>query len=108
VVGHPGRAGTGTPEAVADHVRRSLGPGDVIDLHDDIRRGYFEPDAPFARTNRDRREVEVQAPPPQMLEEAVDRGLVLATMSDLAVVEAPGLPQPQAGPEAGAQADHGR
>ncbi len=89
--------GTGTPEAVASHVRRFLGPGDVLILHDGVGRAYFDPDAPFAQVNRDRREVEVRALP-QMLEEAADRGLILGTVSDVLAVEAPGRPQPEPEP----------
>ncbi|HUF31640.1 MAG TPA: polysaccharide deacetylase family protein [Acidimicrobiales bacterium] len=87
-----GAPGVGTPDAVADYVEAHLGAGDIIDLHDGIGRGTFDPDTDHATTSRERREVEVDALP-RMIRDATDRGLELVTMSDLLAAETSPLPQ---------------
>jgi peptidoglycan-N-acetylglucosamine deacetylase len=86
-----GAPGEATPDQVADYVRIHLGRGDIIDLHDGIGRGTFEPDAPHADNSRRRREVEVQALP-RMLADAAERGLLLGTASELLATEVSPLP----------------
>lgn len=81
-----GAPGESTAEAVADYVEVHLGAGDIIDLHDGIGRGTFQPDAPSAEVSRARREVEVEALP-RMLRDAADRGLQLGSVSELLAVE---------------------
>ena len=44
-----GAGGVGTPAAVADHLARTVGPGDVVALHDGIGRGTFRPQGPSAQ-----------------------------------------------------------
>jgi peptidoglycan/xylan/chitin deacetylase (PgdA/CDA1 family) len=41
--------GIATTAAVADHLARTLGHGDVVGLHDGIGRGTFDPRSPLAR-----------------------------------------------------------
>ncbi|MEX2659979.1 MAG: polysaccharide deacetylase family protein [Acidimicrobiales bacterium] len=81
-----GAPGVSTPDAVADYAEVHLGPGDIIDLHDGIGRGAFDPDAEYAATARDRREVEIEALP-RILQDAADRGLALGTVSELLATE---------------------
>jgi peptidoglycan/xylan/chitin deacetylase (PgdA/CDA1 family) len=85
----PGDAAT--PAAVADHLVRAVGPGDVIGLHDGIGRGAFDPDGPLARRLRARRLVELAALP-MALRRLQARGIHLVTASTL--VEAAGLATP--------------
>jgi len=77
-----GGAGVGTPASVADHLARTVAPGDVVALHDGIGRGTFHPRGMGAHELRARRLVEVQALP-SALERVLSRGLRLVTMSAL-------------------------
>jgi peptidoglycan/xylan/chitin deacetylase (PgdA/CDA1 family) len=77
-----GPAGVGTPAAVADHLSRVVGPGDVVGLHDGIGRGTFDPDGTVARYLRARRLVELAALP-TALRRLQDQGLRLVTASEL-------------------------
>ena len=77
-----GGAGVGTPASVADHLARTVAPGDVVALHDGIGRGTFHPREPGAHKLRARRLVEVQALP-AALERVLGRGLRLVTVSAL-------------------------
>ncbi|HKQ02418.1 MAG TPA: polysaccharide deacetylase family protein [Actinomycetes bacterium] len=77
-----GSAGVGTPAAVADHLARTVAPGDVVALHDGIGRGTFHPRDRGAQELRARRLVEVQALP-AALERLLGRGLRLVTVSAL-------------------------
>jgi peptidoglycan-N-acetylglucosamine deacetylase len=75
-------AGVGTPASVADHLARTVAPGDVVALHDGIGRGTFQPRGPGAHELRARRRVELQALP-AALERILGRGLRLVTVSAL-------------------------
>ena len=77
-----GGAGVGTPASVADHLARTVAPGDVVALHDGIGRGIFHPRGPGAHELRARRLVEIQALP-AALERVLSRGLRLGTVSAL-------------------------
>jgi peptidoglycan/xylan/chitin deacetylase (PgdA/CDA1 family) len=77
-----GPGGMSTPEIVARSIGTTVGPGDVIDLHDGIGRGTFQPTAQFARALAARREVEVRALP-EALGRIADRGIVLTSATDL-------------------------
>jgi peptidoglycan-N-acetylglucosamine deacetylase len=77
-----GSAGVGTPASVADHLARTVAPGDVVALHDGIGRGTFHPRGRGADELRARRLVEVQALP-VALERLLGRGLRLVTVSAL-------------------------
>lgn len=77
-----GSAGVGTPASVADHLARTVAPGDVVALHDGIGRGIFHPRGPGAHELRARRLVEIQALP-AALERVLSRGLRLGTVSAL-------------------------
>lgn len=77
-----GSAGVGTPASVADHLARTVAPGDVVALHDGIGRGTFHPSGPSAHRLRARRLVEVQALP-AAVEQVLGRGLRLVTVSAL-------------------------
>jgi peptidoglycan-N-acetylglucosamine deacetylase len=77
-----GSAGVGTPASVADHLARTVAPGDVVALHDGIGRGTFHPRGPGAHELRARRRVEVQALP-AALERVLGQGLRLVTVSAL-------------------------
>jgi peptidoglycan-N-acetylglucosamine deacetylase len=77
-----GGAEVGTPASVADHLARTVAPGDVVALHDGIGRGTFHPRGPGAHELRARRLVEVQALP-AALERVLGRGLRLVTVSAL-------------------------
>jgi len=77
-----GGAEVGTPAAVADHLARTVAPGDVVALHDGIGRGTFHPRGAGAHELRARRLVEVQALPAAM-ERVLGRGLRLVTVSAL-------------------------
>lgn len=77
-----GSAGVGTPASVADHLARTVAPGDVVALHDGIGRGTFHPRGPGAHRLRARRLVEVQALP-AAVERVLGRGLRLVTVSAL-------------------------
>jgi peptidoglycan/xylan/chitin deacetylase (PgdA/CDA1 family) len=60
----------------------SVGPGDVIDLHDGIGRGTFDPDGAHASELMARRLTEVEALP-RFIEEVGSRGIRLGTVSEL-------------------------
>ena len=77
-----GGVGVGTPASVADHLARTVAPGDVVALHDGIGRGTFHPRGPGAHQLRARRLVEIQALP-AALERVLGRGLRLGTVSAL-------------------------
>jgi peptidoglycan-N-acetylglucosamine deacetylase len=77
-----GSAGVGTPGSVADHLARTVAPGDVVALHDGIGRGTFDPRGSGAHQLRARRLVEVQALP-AAVERLLGRGLHLVTVSAL-------------------------
>lgn len=81
---------TGTADAVAKHLA-AVGPGDIVDLHDGIGRGHFNPGASFTHELVARREVEIAALP-RVIEEARARGVSFVTVSDLLAAEraAPG------------------
>jgi peptidoglycan-N-acetylglucosamine deacetylase len=91
-----GAPGVATPDAVADYIAVHLGQGDIIDLHDGVGRGTFEPEAPHAVASRERRAVEVAALP-RMLEDAAERGLQLGTASELLATEVSPLPRAAGG-----------
>jgi peptidoglycan-N-acetylglucosamine deacetylase len=76
------------PDRVAAHVTGALRPGDIIDLHDGIGRGTFNPGTELAARLSRRREVEVQALP-QILKRARTRGLKLSTISELVAASRP-------------------
>jgi peptidoglycan/xylan/chitin deacetylase (PgdA/CDA1 family) len=86
-----GPGGVATPAAVADHLARAVGPGDVIGLHDGIGRGTFDPQGPLARRLRARRLVELAALP-VALQRLQARGIRLVSVS--ALVEAAGQATP--------------
>ena len=71
-----------TPERVAQHVVGNVGRGDIIDLHDGIGRGTFVPASDLAAELMRRRQVEVEALP-EVIERLAQRGIHLATVSDL-------------------------
>jgi peptidoglycan-N-acetylglucosamine deacetylase len=77
-----GGAEVGTPASVADHLARTVAPGDVVALHDGIGRGTFHPRGAGAHELRARRLVELQALPAAM-ERVLGRGLRLVTVSAL-------------------------
>ena len=77
-----GPPGIGTPAAVADHLARVVGPGDVVGLHDGIGRGTFDPDSTLARRLRARRLVELAALP-SALQRLQARGIRLVTATEL-------------------------
>jgi peptidoglycan/xylan/chitin deacetylase (PgdA/CDA1 family) len=83
-----GPGGVGTPEAVADHLDRAVGPGDVVGLHDGIGRGTFDPDGALAKGLRARRLVELAALP-LALERLQARGIRLVTASELVEAASP-------------------
>ena len=86
------RGGLGLDQAaaIADAVDAATGPGDIVDLHDGIGRGTFNPDADFTQRIKARRRIEVRALP-HVLRKAADRGLALGTVSEL-VATAGGRP----------------
>jgi len=70
------------PRHISSHVLGTVGPGDIVGLHDGIGRGTFSPRSAPAQRIRRRREDEVQALD-RILEGAQERGLRLVTISDL-------------------------
>ena len=86
------RGGLGLDRAasIADAVDAAVGPGDIVDLHDGIGRGTFNPEAEFTQRIKARRRIEVQALP-LVLQKAADRGMALGTVSEL-VAAAGGTP----------------
>lgn len=84
-----GRAvGPGTPEGVPDHLVSQVRPGDIVNLHDGLGRGTFDPRGTFTEKLRARRQVEVDALP-GAIEQLLDRGVRFATISDLVAAERP-------------------
>lgn len=83
--GIPGR---GTPAQVRDHLVQQVGPGDIVDLHDGLGRGTFNPGRRFTEDLRARRQVEVDALP-GAIEELLASGLRFGTVSDLVAAERP-------------------
>lgn len=71
-----------SPNRVADHLVRSTGPGDILDMHDGIGRGTFNPRGAFAAELMDRRVTEVDALP-RFIENLGAKGVRLGTISDL-------------------------
>lgn len=86
-----GAPAVSTAEAVADFVEVHFGAGDIIDLHDGLGRGTFHPDADFAETSRQRREVEIEALP-RILTDAAERGLQVGRVADVLAVERVAVP----------------
>lgn len=84
--GIPGR---GTPADVRDHLVRHVGPGDIVDLHDGLGRGTFNPGREFTADLRARRDVEVEALP-EAVERLLDGGLRFGTLSEVVAAERPG------------------
>ena len=84
--GIPGR---GTVADVRDHLVQHIGPGDIVDLHDGLGRGTFNPHRQFTEDLRARRQVEVEALP-GAIEQLLESGMRFATLSDLVAAERPG------------------
>jgi len=85
-----GRLGIDEAAAIADAVDAATGPGDIVDLHDGIGRGTFNPEADFTERIKVRRRIEVEALP-SILEKAAARGMAFGTVSEL-VAAAGGAP----------------
>ncbi|HEX4902211.1 MAG TPA: polysaccharide deacetylase family protein [Acidimicrobiales bacterium] len=83
--GIPGR---GTVADVRDHLVQHIGPGDIVDLHDGLGRGTFNPRRQFTEDLRVRRQVEVEALP-GAIEQLLGAGMRFATLSDLVATERP-------------------
>jgi peptidoglycan/xylan/chitin deacetylase (PgdA/CDA1 family) len=83
-----GPAGTSTAQIVQDYLSTTVQAGDIVDLHDGLGRGTFDPTGSFARDLAARREVEVRALP-GVLARVADRGLTLTTVTDLLSRPAP-------------------
>lgn len=83
-----GKLEWGDPGRVASHVVGALGPGEIVDLHDGIGRGTFNPRGAVAARLRRRRATEVDALP-RILEGARQKGLKFVTLSDLLVAWRP-------------------
>lgn len=94
------------PQQVAEHVVDETGPGDIVDLHDGIGRGTFEPAGRTAAELMSRREVEVAALP-RIIEGIQAKGVRLGTVSDLRAVRRQRTTTPRAPVRAGA-GDEGR
>jgi len=84
--GIPGR---GTPADVRDHLVQHVGPGDIVDLHDGLGRGTFNPGRQFTEDLRARRDVEIEALP-GAIEQLLAGGLRFGTLSDVVAAERPG------------------
>jgi peptidoglycan/xylan/chitin deacetylase (PgdA/CDA1 family) len=83
-----GPGGESTPAIVARSIGTTVQAGDVLDLHDGIGRGTFDPTAQFARDLSARREVETRALP-EALRRIADRGVRLTSATDLLARSAP-------------------
>jgi peptidoglycan/xylan/chitin deacetylase (PgdA/CDA1 family) len=90
---------------VEDFVLSKLEPGAIIDYHDGIGRGTFDPTARFAQQLIARRTAEVQGLP-RVIETALQRGYQFMRVSDLLEREVPGKP-PTNTPDESADADTG-
>lgn len=77
-----------SPRRVAEHVAGNVGPGDIVDLHDGIGRGTFEPDGPLADELMERRLTEIDALP-RILRHLRGRGIRPATIGELMATRAP-------------------
>jgi peptidoglycan/xylan/chitin deacetylase (PgdA/CDA1 family) len=88
-----GVPGAGIPEEVRDHLVRQVGPGDIVDLHDGLGRGTFNPGRKFTEDLRVRRQVEVEALP-GAIEQLLEGGIRFATISDLVAAERPDASAP--------------
>ena len=77
-----GPDGTGTTDVVSRHLATTVRPGDVIDLHDGLGRGTFQPGSAFAADLAARREVEVRALP-DALRRLADRGITVTSAGQL-------------------------
>ena len=75
-----------TAEGVRRHLGENFGMGDIVNLHDGLGRGTFNPARRFTANLRHRREVEIEALP-GVIEDAFARGLQLGTVSELVAVE---------------------
>lgn len=80
--------GRTTASAVSDFVVGALRPGAIVNLHDGIGRGTFQPDAPFARDLARRREAEIDALA-EVCDRGIDAGYRFVTVSELLRAEAP-------------------
>jgi peptidoglycan/xylan/chitin deacetylase (PgdA/CDA1 family) len=72
-----------SPRRVADYVIERTGPGDIIDFHDGIGRGTFDPDGDTAEVLTERRRTEVEALP-LILRGLEERGVQLRRIGDIA------------------------
>ncbi|HYZ99136.1 MAG TPA: polysaccharide deacetylase family protein [Acidimicrobiales bacterium] len=77
-----------SPRRVADHVAGSMGPGDIVDLHDGIGRGTFNPDGLLADELMARRRTEIDALP-RILRQLRSRGIRPVTIGELMETRAP-------------------
>ena len=77
-----GPDGVGTTDVVVDHLGSLVGPGDVVDLHDGLGRGTFQPGTSFTAGLAARREVEVRALP-AVLHRVAERGITLTSAGRL-------------------------
>jgi peptidoglycan-N-acetylglucosamine deacetylase len=77
-----GSAGVGTPASAADHLARTVAPGDVVAPHDGIGPGTSHPGGSGAEELRARRLVEVHALL-AAVERVLGRGLRLVAVSAL-------------------------
>jgi peptidoglycan/xylan/chitin deacetylase (PgdA/CDA1 family) len=77
-----GPDGVGATADVVDHLGSTVAPGDVIDLHDGLGRGTFQPGTSFTAGLAARREVEVRALP-AVLERVAERGVTLTSAGRL-------------------------
>ena len=80
-----GSDGVGTAQHVVDHLGSLVGPGDVVDLHDGLGRGTFQPGSSFTAGLARRREVEVRALP-AVLARVAERGITLTSAGRLLAV----------------------
>ncbi|MBN2624914.1 MAG: polysaccharide deacetylase family protein [Acidimicrobiales bacterium] len=92
------------PQQVAEHVVDETGTGDIIDLHDGIGRGTFEPASRTAAELMARRKVEVAALP-RIIEGIQAKGVRLGTVTDLRAVRRPKTTRPRAPVTPGASDD---
>jgi peptidoglycan-N-acetylglucosamine deacetylase len=83
-----GIPGAGTVAEVRQHLAQHVGPGDIVNLHDGLGRGTFNPGRQFTEDLRVRRQVEIAALP-GVIEDALERGLRLTTLSEVVAAERP-------------------
>ena len=76
------RGGVGNRDGHAAHRVDRVGPGDIIDFHDGIGRGTFDPYSPGGQELMERRLTEVAALP-RILERVADNGIRLVRLSEL-------------------------